>query len=158
MLPTRAWKLLCVLLRVSEFSPVLPLESWSDKRWHFLVLSSKIAEHYLFLRTPLSPPGDRWCDVLGLVPSGNASKDRKRSECYKVSVFLGEWVRFWKYCDVNWWREGNPFDLLPTERKDHSTQLGLLKFDWVDTFHTFFFSTAVRVCTEFRQASPQASF
>ena len=32
-----------------------------------LVLSNKIVEYFRFPR--LSPPGDRWCDVLGTVPS-----------------------------------------------------------------------------------------
>ena len=49
----------------------LPLKQFqysSDGRWPSVVLSRKIVESFLFRR--LSPPGDRWCDVLGFVPAG----------------------------------------------------------------------------------------
>ena len=36
-----------------------------------LILSRKIVWHFLFLH--LFPPGDRWCDVLGFVPTGSVS-------------------------------------------------------------------------------------
>ena len=38
---------------------------------HSLVLSRKIVKHILFPH--LSPPGDRWCDVLGFVVTGRVS-------------------------------------------------------------------------------------
>ena len=44
---------------------------WFDSRRPSLVLSRKIVERFHFLR--LSPPGDRWCDVLGFVPAVNDS-------------------------------------------------------------------------------------
>ena len=43
----------------------------SDWRWHSLVLSRKTVQWFLF--PLLSPPGDRWCDVLGFVPVGSIS-------------------------------------------------------------------------------------
>ena len=36
-----------------------------------LILSQQIVEHLLLLR--LSPPDDRWCDVLDFVPTGTVS-------------------------------------------------------------------------------------
>ena len=56
--------------RLSGVSPMLPLKQlqcWSDCRWPFIVISRKIVERFLFLR--LSPPVDRWCEVLGFVPA-----------------------------------------------------------------------------------------
>ena len=43
---------------------------WSGRRWPFLVLSRSVER---FLSLSFSPPGDRWCDVLGFVPAGNVS-------------------------------------------------------------------------------------
>ena len=66
--------ILCVPPYLSEVSPTLPLkrfQSSSDWRWPSLVLSRKIVQRFLFPR--LSPPGDRWCDVLGFVPAGSVS-------------------------------------------------------------------------------------
>ena len=37
---------------------------WSSWWREFLIVSRKTAECFLFL--PLSPPGNRWCDILGL--------------------------------------------------------------------------------------------
>ena len=42
----------------------------SDSRWPSLLLSRKVR---CFLFPRLSPPGDRWCDVLGFVPPGSVS-------------------------------------------------------------------------------------
>ena len=60
---------------VSEDSPALPVNTCTDTshwRWHEpLVLSTKIAQRYVFLR--LSPPGDRWCDAPGVVSARSAS-------------------------------------------------------------------------------------
>ena len=57
---------------LSGVSPMLPLKQfqcWSDW-WHpFLIFSRKMVERFLFLR--LSPPGDRWCNVLGSVSSSS---------------------------------------------------------------------------------------
>ena len=53
------------LSRRSEVCLVLPvkqLQCWSNGRRSLFVLSRKIVEHFLFLC--LSPPGDRWCDLL----------------------------------------------------------------------------------------------
>ena len=53
----------------SECSPTLPLKQFqcsSD-----LILTEKIFKHFLFPR--LSSSGDRWCDVLGFVPTGSVS-------------------------------------------------------------------------------------
>ena len=41
---------------------------WSDWRRPFLVLSMKIVEGFLF--QCLSPPGDRWHNILGIAPTG----------------------------------------------------------------------------------------
>ena len=49
--------------------PLQGFPCWSDWRWPFLVLSGKTVECSLFLR--LSPPGDRWCDVLGFAPASS---------------------------------------------------------------------------------------
>ena len=51
--------------------PLKYFQCWSEWRWPFLVLSRKIIDRFIFLR--LSPPGDRWCGVLGFVPAGNVS-------------------------------------------------------------------------------------
>ena len=40
-------------------------------RWPLLVFSRKMIERFLFLC--LSPPGDRWCDVLVFMPTGSVS-------------------------------------------------------------------------------------
>ena len=42
----------------------------SQWQWPSLVLSTKIAQCFVFLRP--SPPGDRWCDAPGVVPAGSA--------------------------------------------------------------------------------------
>ena len=46
-------------------------QCWSVLRCPFLVFSRKIIEPFLFLR--LSPPGGRWCDVLGFLHAGSVS-------------------------------------------------------------------------------------
>ena len=46
----------------------VPMFVW---RWPSLVLSGKIVYRFFFPR--LSPPGDRWCDVLGFVTAGSVS-------------------------------------------------------------------------------------
>ena len=64
----------CAPPRLSEVSPMSPLKRFqcsSDRRWPSLVLSGKIVYRFLFQR--LSPPGARWCDVLGFVPAGSVS-------------------------------------------------------------------------------------
>ena len=58
------------VLSISDVFPMLPSKRFqcsSDSQWPSLVLSRKIVECFLFLT--LSPPGDRWCDVLGFVPA-----------------------------------------------------------------------------------------
>ena len=62
---------MCSSLSLKSF-PVLPLKQFqclSDWWWPSLVLSRKI----LFLFQHLSPPGSRWCDVLGFVSAGSVS-------------------------------------------------------------------------------------
>ena len=61
-------------LSFRSVSPMLPLKRFqysSNWRWPSLVLSRKIVERFLFPR--ISPPGDRWCNVLGFVPEGSVS-------------------------------------------------------------------------------------
>ena len=70
----KAHRLLRAPPNFSEVSPVVPqkqFQCWSDWRCPFPVLKRKIVVDFLFLR--LSPPGDRWCDVLGFMTSGNVS-------------------------------------------------------------------------------------
>ena len=72
MVSMRSGRLICTQPRLLGVSPMLPLKQfqrWSDRRWSFLVLSSKIAERFLFLH--LTPPGDRWGGVLGFVLAGS---------------------------------------------------------------------------------------
>ena len=60
--------------RLSEVSPTSPLKQFQCSpywRWLSLVLWRKIVHRFLF--PCLSPPGDRWCDVLGFVPAGSVS-------------------------------------------------------------------------------------
>ena len=67
-------KPICAPPRLSEFSPASPLNRFqcsSDWRWPSHLLSMEIVKRFLFPR--LSPPGDRWCDVLGFVPAGSVS-------------------------------------------------------------------------------------
>ena len=67
-------KPICAPPHHSEVSPTLPLKWFqcsSDLRWLSLVLPRKIVLRFLFQR--LSPPRDRWCDVLGSVPTGSVS-------------------------------------------------------------------------------------
>ena len=57
---------------VSEVSPTLPLKQFQcPSVWSSLALSRKVVWRFLFPR--LSPPGHRWCDVLGFVPAGSVS-------------------------------------------------------------------------------------
>ena len=59
---------------LSKVSPVLPLKQFqclSDWLWSSLILSGKSVERFLF--PCLSPPSDKWCDVLGFVPAGTVS-------------------------------------------------------------------------------------
>ena len=70
-------KPICTPPRLSEVCPTLPLKRFqcsSDWRRPSLVFSRKIIERFLFPR--LSPPGDRWCDVLGFV-SASALRNRR---------------------------------------------------------------------------------
>ena len=46
--------------------------------------SSKIGERFLFLR--LSPPGDRWCDVLVFVPWRSASQAHQHLKSFPMTV------------------------------------------------------------------------
>ena len=69
---------------------------WFDSRRPSLVLSRKIVERFHFLR--LSPPGDRWCDVLGFVPAVNDSSSstlqifrRKLLEMVALPASLSAW-------------------------------------------------------------------
>ena len=52
-------------------SPLIQLRWSSDWRCPSLLLSGRIFLRFLSPR--LSPPGDRWCDVLGVVPAGCVS-------------------------------------------------------------------------------------
>ena len=70
----RSEKPICAPPRLSEVSPTLPFKRFqcpSDWQWPSLVLWRKIVLRFLFLR--VSPPGDRWCDVLGFVSAGSVS-------------------------------------------------------------------------------------
>ena len=58
-----------------------------DWRWSSLGLSRKIVERFLFPR--LSPPGDRWCDVLDFVAAGSVSSSSK------LRIFLGASHMWW---------------------------------------------------------------
>ena len=74
MVSMRSEKPICAPPCFSEVSPTSPLKRFqclSDWRWPSLVLSRTIVYRFLFPR--LSPPGDRWCDVLGFVPAGSVS-------------------------------------------------------------------------------------
>ena len=51
--------------------PLKQLQCLSDCRWPSLVLSRKIVERFHFPR--LSPPDDRWCNIIGFVPAGSVS-------------------------------------------------------------------------------------
>ena len=51
--------------------PLKQLQCLSDCRWPSLVLSRKIVERFHFPR--LSPPDDRWCNIIGSVPAGSVS-------------------------------------------------------------------------------------
>ena len=65
---------ICAPSRFSDVSRKVPWKQFqcsSDWRWHSLVLSRKIIQRFLFPR--LSPPGNRWCNVLGFVPVGSVS-------------------------------------------------------------------------------------
>ena len=67
------------LLEVSPMLPLKQFQSSSCSSSPFLVLSKKIDEHFLF--PCLSPPGDRWCDVLGFVPTSSISS------CSALEIF-----------------------------------------------------------------------
>ena len=75
MVSMRSEKPICAQFRLSEVSPTCPLKRFqcsSDLQWpSSLVLSKKILWRFVFPR--LSPPGDRWCGVLGFVPAGSVS-------------------------------------------------------------------------------------
>ena len=69
--------------RLSEVFPTSPLKRFqclSDSQRPSLVLSRKTVWRFLF--QCLSPPGDRWCDVIGFVPAGvsQASQHFRSSE------------------------------------------------------------------------------
>ena len=51
--------------------PLKRFQCSSNCRWPSLVVSKKSVEHFLFPR--FSPPGDRWCNVLGFMPAGGGS-------------------------------------------------------------------------------------
>ena len=71
MVSMRWKKPICAPAGLSEVTPTLPLKRFrcsSDWRWPFLVPSWKTVERFVFQH--LSPPSDRWCDVLGFVPAG----------------------------------------------------------------------------------------
>ena len=65
---------LCAPPRLSEVSPTFlkRFQCLSGLSRASLVLSKKIVWRFLFPR--LSPPGDRWCGVLGFVPSTNSTR------------------------------------------------------------------------------------
>ena len=56
----------------SEISPTSSLKQFqclSNWQWPSLVRSGRLVQRLLIRH--LSPPGDRWCDVLGFVPAGS---------------------------------------------------------------------------------------
>ena len=72
MIYMRSERPICALPRLFDVFPTLPskqLQCSSDWRWTSLVLSRKVDERFRFPR--VSPPGDRWCDILGFVPAGS---------------------------------------------------------------------------------------
>ena len=73
----------------------------SDLQWPSLVLSRKIVERFQHPR--LSPPGDRWCAVLGFVPAGSIS-----SSSPPLPPLL-----WWLLPPSNWVSEKKSKDLLP---------------------------------------------
>ena len=83
MVPMLSEKSIRAPPRLSEVSPTSPLKRLqcsSDSQRPSLVLSRKTVWRFLF--QCLSPPGDRWCDVLGFVPAGvsQASQHFRSSE------------------------------------------------------------------------------
>lgn len=73
--------ILCAPSPLPGVSPILRVKQYycrSDWRWSF-VLSSKIVERVHCLRR--SPPADRWCDVLGVEPTGSISS------CFTLQIF-----------------------------------------------------------------------
>ena len=83
--------------RLSEVSPTSPLKQFqcsSDWRWPSLVIWKIIIQ--LFLFPCLSPPGDRWCDVLGFVPTGRVSSSAYVVQgnllCQCVPSVLKQWL------------------------------------------------------------------
>ena len=86
---------LCTPPRLSEVPPTLPLKQFQCSslwRWSSVVLSRKIVSRFIFPR--LSPPGDRWCDVLGFVAAGSVSSFsalqffREASHLWGCTVFM----------------------------------------------------------------------
>ena len=71
MVSMRLEKLICAPPRFWEVFPNVTFKTVSVFVWLTMCLSRKIVQRFLFLR--LSPPGDRWCDVLGFVPAGSVS-------------------------------------------------------------------------------------
>ena len=69
-------KPICTPPCLSEVSPLLPLKQFqcsSDWRWPSLK-SHPFKQDHLALSLSMPPLGDWWCDVLGLVSTGNVSK------------------------------------------------------------------------------------
>ena len=74
MVSMHSEKPICAPSCLSEVSSTFPLKWFQCSSawwWPSLILLRKIIECFLF--PCLSPPGDRWCDVLGFVPTGSVS-------------------------------------------------------------------------------------
>ena len=87
MVSTCSRKPICAPHGRSDVSLTLPLkESECSCDWHSYILSRKIVER--FLCPPLSPPGDRWCDVLGIVPACSVSSSSHFSSSETQATLL----------------------------------------------------------------------
>ena len=89
------------LSEVSQMLPVINSSSagWSDWRRPLLVLFRKIVAEERFLFPRLSPPGDRWRDVLDSVPAGTVSSS---SACFMIGVDVW-WVYLEWMCGKCTW-------------------------------------------------------
>ena len=67
----RSEKTVCAPLRLSDVSPLLALKQFQCSSDWLTFKEDRLALQSLFPR--LSPPSDRWCDVLGFVPTGRVS-------------------------------------------------------------------------------------
>ena len=75
---------ICVPPRLPEVSPDVGFETFS-----MFVLLRNIVQRFLFPR--LSPPADRWCDLLGFVPGSVSSSSTLPRRKPLVIVVLSTW-------------------------------------------------------------------